>query len=165
MTKMFLLIVAFCLILTACGAAPTNNPAVKPTPEKFYTSTTGITPVLSPDLFDLPGKLQAQGLSVSPSGTTSTFSSVFHVSGYSLKVNEEYLVYYPFPDSASLKTIYISPEGATLRNKDGAYLSFSPVKIGPHVYIKDNLFVLYIGDNQTIINALQAVLGSQVAGM
>ena len=34
----------------------------------------------------------------------------------------------------------------------------------PHFYRKDNLIVLYVGDNAAVLRALAAVLGAQFAG-
>ncbi len=52
----------------------------------------------------------------------------------------------------------VSPDGSAVGTA-------KPHWVGPpHFYKKGNLLVLYVGDNDTVLQALEAVLGPQFAG-
>ncbi len=172
MTKKCLLMTAFCLLLFACGSDQTStNTSLQLTAQAKLFATPGFNsptpqnPNVTAISFNLVEKLQAQGITVSSNGLYTTFTSIMQISGNSLIVNQEGLIFYEFPDSASANAIYISPDGGTYRNSNGATISIGFAKIGPHVYRKDNVIVLYVDENQTIKNALIAVMGNQIAGI
>lgn len=164
------LIFAFCFLLSACGSDKEAS-IVSPSPTTFANPTTTVavppsqnSPV-TPTPFNLIQKLQAQGINVASAGTDYDFTMVTQVDGNRLMVNGEYLTFFEFPNAEAANVIYVSPEGATFRNVKGATVNFSPAKIGPHVYKKDNLIVLYVGNDQTLLDALKVVMGNQIAGV
>ena len=71
---------------------------------------------------------------------------------------------FQYEDAAAADTeaALISPDGFSI-NKNGQTCHISWVA-PPHFYKASNLIVLYVGDNQAVIDVLETVLGPQFAG-
>ena len=102
--------------------------------------------------------LQGAGLEVSAGGDVS--QSYFSVAGKVLYINgEELQVYeYPTPESAEAEAGSVSADGSTVGTAMVDWIST------PHFFRSGNLIVVYVGENQSVIQALQSLLGTQFAG-
>lgn len=110
------------------------------------------------DIDSLAEALKAQGLSVERAGEVSQpFSSV---EGHAINVDGENVQVFQYPTAEAARK-----EAAQVR-PDGSGVGTSMVSwIGPpHFYRKDNLIVLYVGDNPKATGALRSSLGAQFAG-
>ncbi len=173
MTKLNLALLVFMgLLLSACGPdSPTIESNAQPTPTIPVTydpkmpDRTNQIPLITQAGTELIEKLKGQGISISYRGLDDSFTLVTQVRATIFQVNQDTISFFEFPDSEAAKAIIVTPEGATLRNSKGATIAYSPAKIGPHVYRKDNIVVLYIGSDEAVIKALSAIMGNQIAGV
>ena len=174
------------LLLSACGsqatqpatqpsaeAAPQNT--TQPQPESLaYPSPVAQQPVEEASPYPQPASagspaagnaldsllaaMQGAGLNVSTGGEIS--QPYFSVPGKVLVLNgEELQVYvFPAPEAAEADAGSISADGSLVGTNTVDWIST------PHFFRSGNLVVLYVGENQNILQALQSLLGSQFAG-
>lgn len=78
--------------------------------------------------------------------------------------DEENISVYLYENSQKMEedASYIN-EGGTSYTNDGKNVEISWVSY-PHFYKKGNIIVLYVGENQEIINTLEVIIGLQFAG-
>lgn len=134
---------------TACGGKlPASNP---PQQAKSHTGP-------GTDYASLVDNLRAAGVSVEPEGEVD--QPFFSVKGTVIKVRGEDVQVFQYSDAAAADT------QAALVSLDGSAVGTTKLHwVGsPHFYRKGKLLVLYVGDNDQVLKALQAVLGRQVAG-
>ena len=88
----------------------------------------------------------------------------FSVDGKAITVNGNDVQVFEYEDAAASDTeaAFISPDGFSISN-NGQTCAISWVA-PPHFYKASNLIVLYVGDNQDVIDVLETVLGRQFAG-
>lgn len=81
----------------------------------------------------------------------------------SINKNENINVYlYQTNEKMEEESSYIDRGGASYNNgKDNAKIDWDSL---PHFFKKDNIIVLYVGENSAIIEALEEILGKQFAG-
>jgi len=79
-------------------------------------------------------------------------------------VNGSDVQVFEYEDAAAADTeaAFISHDGSSIKN-DEQICSIGWVA-PPHFYKASNLIVLYVGDNQAVIDALETVLGPKFAG-
>lgn len=84
----------------------------------------------------------------------------FSVEGIVLTINGEDLQVFEYPDANLLQqdADMISSDANTINGESMAWIA------PPHFYQRDNLMVLYIGDNQETIDLAIQVIGEQFAG-
>lgn len=82
-----------------------------------------------------------------------------------LTVNkEEHLTVYLYESSEKMEedASYLDSGGSSYTNgKNSMKISWASL---PHFYKKDNMIVLYVGENADITHALEEILGTQFAG-
>jgi len=174
------------LFLSACGsqatqpatqtsaeAAPQNT--TQPQPESLaYPSPVAEQPVegtspypqpasggsqaASSALDGLLASLQGAGLDVSAGGDVS--QALFSVAGKVLLLSggELQVFEYPAPEAAEADAGSVSADGSSVGTTMVDWIS------KPHFFRSGNLIVVYVGENQTVLQALQSVLGAQFAG-
>jgi membrane-associated protease RseP (regulator of RpoE activity) len=86
--------------------------------------------------------------------------SFFSVEARILKVNgEEVQVFeYPYASTANAQAARVSNTGSTIGTSMISWVNT------PHFFKKGGLIVLYVGKNQSILDALKKTLGEQFAG-
>lgn len=110
------------------------------------------------DYASLLENLRNAGFSVEPGETAE--QPFFSVEGQMLKVGGEdvQVFQYPHPAAADAQAALVSPDGSTVGTS-------KPHWIGePHFYKRGRLLVLYVGDDDKVLKALDAALGRQFAG-
>ena len=142
----------FMLTVLGAGCASPQPPAPTPTP-----------PVVShggpvTDYVSLIDNLRASGATVEPAGEIS--QPFFSVKGNAITVNGENVQVFEYADAAAVEA------EAALVSADGSSVGTTMVSwvAAPHFYQAGKLIVLYVGDSATVINVLEAVLGTQFAG-
>lgn len=143
-----ILIFSLITLLTGCGD---NNPLTSNIEEATI------------DFTSLVNSLTALGLNVDIGDEIkqpffSVTSKVVTVAGEQIQVLE-----YTTASDADMEAEKISSDGTTIDN-DGISTSILWTS-KPHFYKKGKIIVIYIGENNTVINALTDILGSQFAGM
>ena len=111
------------------------------------------------DFASLTDNLQAAGATVRPSGELPF--PFFSVKAQVIIVNEEHpVMVFEYADEASAdaEAALISPDGSSIGTAKPAWGST------PHFYKAGRLIVLYVGDNNNMIELLESLLGSQFAG-
>ena len=93
----------------------------------------------------------------------------FSIEGKGLAVNDGIIHVFAFPDPATADTeaSYVSDDGWTIRvPQDGGRTGTTIYEwvATPHYYKKAELIVLYIGDDEVVIDTLVEVVGPQFAG-
>ncbi len=132
-------------LLVACGGQETPTPPV---------SHGG--PVT--DYVSLIDNLRAAGATVEPAGEVS--QPFFSVEGWIINVNGEEVQVFEYADagSADAEAALVSPDGGSVGTTMMQWVAT------PHFYKAGKLIVLYVGDSDSVADALEAALGSQFAG-
>lgn len=185
---------AMALIVSACGGqsppratevpveAPVDSPAentpqVQPEPEiPAYPSPVEPQPVEGSGFsspYPLPGTgamadssavdgllatLQGAGLETQIIGDVT--QAFFTVPGKRMLLNEEEIQVYAYsaPETAESEAAAVSADGNSVGTTVVDWIST------PHFYRSGNLIVIYVGENQTVLQVLQSVLGNPFAG-
>ena len=102
--------------------------------------------------------LRATGDLVEPAGEIS--QPFFSVKGFVVKVNGEEVQVFEYLNAtaADSEAELVSPDGASVGTNMITWVAT------PHFYKEERLIVLYVGDNEDLINILETILGSQFAG-
>lgn len=102
--------------------------------------------------------LRAEGVTVEPAGTIS--QPFFSVEGQAITVNGEQVQVFEFADAAAASAAAqdVSPDGSSVGTSMMTWVA------PPHFYKTDKLIVLYIGENEAVLAALESVVGEQIAG-
>lgn len=142
----------------------TATPPTEPTPEleSDETSEPG-TPLVShggpvTDYVSLIDQLRAAGATVESAGAVS--QPFFSVKGQVIKVNGEDVQVFEYTDAAAAEAeaATVSPDGGSIGTSMVTWVA------APHFYKTGKLIVLYIGNNQTTLAALETALGPQFTG-
>jgi hypothetical protein len=139
-------LLALVIGVSSCGhAAPTPSPSPVP------TGAAG-------EVAALVAFLRANGLTVQADGSVGP--NYFSVAGQIWLVNSEQLQIFEYPDqdSALADAQQVSSNGGTIGD---TVIDWSAT---PHFYTKDSIIVLYLGENQQILNLLVTELGPEFAG-
>jgi hypothetical protein len=110
------------------------------------------------DYASLAASLRAAGASVKSGARVD--QPFFPISGRLLEVHGEDVQVFQFDDAGSAKAqaARISSSGTTIGTTKVQWIG------PPHFYSTDSLLVLYVGDNERVLKALETVLGRQFAG-
>jgi hypothetical protein len=110
------------------------------------------------DLNSLLAALQSSGMTVESAGTVS--QPYFSVPGQSVMVNGQEVQVYPFDTPQAMETAAagVSPDASSIGSTAPTWTS------DPHFYKVGNMIILYVGQDQKIIDILSNVLGPQFAG-
>jgi hypothetical protein len=157
-----LLVLAF--LLAACGGqlTPPSNVAeavnTAAGPVNTAVASTAVQTAAAMDLNGLVAALQAAGVTVESAGTVE--QPFFSVPGQTLKVNgQEVQAYvYDTPQAMETDAAQVSADGSTIGTNMPSWTS------DPHFYKAGPLLVLYLGQDQKILDILSGVFGPQFAG-
>jgi hypothetical protein len=118
----------------------------------------GVAQVAGSAVDSLLATLQGAGLEVTTGGDVS--QSFFSVGGKVLVLNgEELQVYeYPAPEAAETDASSVAADGSEVGTVMVDWVST------PHFFRSGNLIVVYVGENEAVLQALQSLLGTQFAG-
>ncbi len=102
--------------------------------------------------------LQAVGAQVELDGTIT--QEFFSPLGLIARVNGEDVQVFKYPDAASAQreAESVAPDGSKVGNVSVAWVA------APHFYRFGNLIVLYVGNDEAILQALEKALGAPFAG-
>lgn len=106
--------------------------------------------------------LEAAGVEAARAGTL--FQPFLTGQGHVLRARDETVQVFVYPDAraAEREAERISPDGSTVT---GAGTATMVTWIAtPHFFRRNRVIVLYVGDEVTVLAALEAVLGRQFAG-
>lgn len=135
-------------LLLAAGPCQTSTPAARGT----STAPTRQTAK------SVAAALGAAGFQVKEAGTIS--QPFFSVPARVLVIDEADLqVYeYPTPESAAADAAKISPSGSPIGTSMPNWMR------PPHIFHKDNLILIYLGDSPRLRTTLETEMGAQFAG-
>ncbi|HVQ39768.1 MAG TPA: hypothetical protein VMS31_19665 [Pyrinomonadaceae bacterium] len=107
----------------------------------------------------LIGRLRAQGATARIT-REKVRQPFFSVPGRILKVNNEAVQVLAYSNIATAESEAkrVSVDGKTIGNSKPSWMST------PHFFKSQKMIVIYVGDDQTILKTLQAVMGHQFAG-
>jgi hypothetical protein len=110
------------------------------------------------DYVSLVDALRAQGATVEPSGDVS--QPFFTVEGQVIRVDSQDVQVFEYADEAAAdaEAELVAPDGSSVGTSMVSWVA------PPHFYKVGRLVVLYVGDDATTIDLLEAVLGPQLAG-
>ena len=102
--------------------------------------------------------LRSAGVSVEPEGNVD--QPFFSVEGRMIKIGSEDVQVFAYSDAAAAdaQAALVSPDGSAVGTSKLRWVG------SPHFYKKRTLLVLYVGDDDNVLKALDAVLGRQFAG-
>ena len=143
-------------LLFVVAAGPTACAAKLPAPDPLQQGKSVAGPVA--DYASLMDNLRLAGVSVEPEGEAE--QPFFSTKGRMIKVSGEDVQVFQYSRAA------VADAQAAVVSSDGSAVGTSKVNwIGPpHFYKKAKLIVLYIGNDNKVLNALDAALGPQFAG-
>lgn len=147
---------AVCLLLVAALSAVSCSAGMSSESNRPPREVSGASPVT--DYSALVASLRAAGTSVKPGAKVE--QPFFSVIGRSLQVDGEDVQVFEYPDAAAAdaQAAQVSPTGTGIGTTRIHWIG------PPHFYKKGRLLVLYIGDNDIVLSALETVLGPQFAG-
>ncbi|MBI4204714.1 MAG: hypothetical protein HY527_06780 [Betaproteobacteria bacterium] len=111
------------------------------------------------DYASLVANLHAAGASVKPGKEVD--QPFFSVTGKMIEVHGEDVQVFQYPSAAAAdaQAAQISPSGTTVGTTKIHWVG------PPHFFKTGSLLVLYVGDTDKVLKALDAALGPQFAGM
>lgn len=154
--KHFLALTIITITLATAGisCASPQPPATEPAAPPPVVSHGGpVTDYVS--LFD---NLRAAGASVTPAGEVS--QPFFSVTGNAITVDGGNVQVFEYADNeeADAQAALVSPDGSSIGTTMASWIA------PPHFYQAGKIIVLYVGDDTTLINVLESVMGPQFAG-
>jgi hypothetical protein len=141
------------VIAAACAAGCSGNSSGLDQPRQGESRAGPVT-----DYASLAANLRAAGASVKPGDEVD--QPFFSVTGKMMQVHGEEVQVFQFANAAvaDAQAARISPTGSAVGTTKVHWIG------PPHFYRKGKLLVLYVGDNDQVLKALQAALGRQFAG-
>ena len=102
--------------------------------------------------------LREIGVPVEPEGEVA--QPFFSIEGRMLQFSGEEVQVFVYPDAAAAEEEagLVSPDGSTVGTSKPQWVG------APHFYRKGKILALYIGDNEKVLNILNAALDRQFAG-
>ena len=166
--KHYFALVIILLLLSAVFMAGCTKPPLPTTSPKApitdYTKTPGT------DYTSLVDSLRQAGATVEPGGEKLYPRPIFSVTCKVIKVNGEDVLVLEYDDEAAAEAEaqLVHPHGSTFGTfavgKPGVIVEFNWIA-PPHWYKSGKIIVIYVGENQTMIDLLESLLGKQFAGM
>lgn len=138
------------LLLAACGG---QAGAAGPEEDSVTSDAGGVT-----DLASLTEALRGAGATIEPAeGVSQPF---FSVPGEIMLVNGGFVQVYEYETSEAMGTeaSQISEDGSTIGTSMVNWME------APHFYRAGRMIVLYVGEDQAVLDLLEGILGPQFAG-
>ncbi len=146
------------VLLAGCSGSKTQEPPtpapLPPVEQPPITSHSG--PVK--DYVSLFDSLRAEGATVEP--VEEVNQPFFSVKGFTIKVNGHDVQVFEYDEvaQADSEAQLVSPDGSSIGTTMASWIA------PPHFYKAGHIIVLYVGEEDTVIDALDSVLGPQFAG-
>ena len=153
LVKLCLLSICLLVIVAVGSTASRGNLSASNQPQQGKSHGGPVT-----DYASLIDNLRAAGVSVEPEGDVD--QPFFSVEGMMIKVRGEDVQVFQYSNAAAMDA------QAALVSLDGSAVGTTKLHwVGaPHFYKKGKLLVLYVGDHDKVLKALEAALGPQFAG-
>lgn len=149
------------MFVAACGSQPTaipdtENPANAPA--NTEVSPTQLVGGLVEDFESLVAALRAAGVTVEPGEAVE--QAFFTVPGQIIKVNDAdvQVFVYGTAEAMEAEAAQVADDGGSIGTNMVTWVAT------PHFYKAGRILVLYVGDDQAILDLLQVALGPQFAG-
>jgi len=145
--------VCACLFLLSVGAAcASGQTSTAPLPK----SSSDANPIA--DTASLLRNLRASGARVEAAGPVE--QPFLSVEGRMVTLNGEGVQVFEYPDAAQMEAqaAQISPTGTAVGTSRVHWIA------PPHFFKRGRVLVLYVGEDRSVIEALEAALGGQFAG-
>lgn len=151
--KLFPFLIGF-LFVAVAGPAACDEKLLLPI--ESHQGKSPAAPVM--DYARLIDSLRVAGVSVLPAEEVD--QPFFSVQGRMIKVSGEdvQVFQYAHTTAATEQVALVSPDGSAVGTSKLHWIG------SPHFYNKGSLIVLYVGGDEKVIKALEAVLGRQFAG-
>ena len=151
-----LLVSAFIALFFLSACQPANLPTSEGDQDLATTSEPD-----SGDFLDTQGFMDALvsvGATVGQEGEVE--QPFFSVPGLVIMVNSETVQVFEYLDAvqADAEAAQVAPDGSTVGTSMASWVG------PPHFYRAEQLIVLYVGENQSVIESIETVLGPQFAG-
>ena len=144
------------VLLAVLGAGCAGQPAVAA--KSTEASPTEAQPVPVTEMTSLVDALRAAGATVEPNEPIEQV--IFSVGGDILKVNgaDVQIFEYETPEAMEADAAKVAPDGGSIGTSMVSWIE------PPHFYKAGRILVLYVGQDQAVLDLLSAVLGPQFAG-
>jgi hypothetical protein len=121
-------------------------------------ASTAVQAAAVQDLNGLMAALQAAGMTVESAGAVS--QPLFSVPGQGIKVNGQEVQVYVFdtPEAMEAAAAQVTPDGSSIGTTMPTWTS------DPHFYKGDRLLIVYVGQDQKVLDILSGTFGPQFAG-
>lgn len=153
---MFLLVIVMAAVAALAGCdSDTRNEAVAPSDQADAAATQAFA---ADDVAGLTEMLKASGAEVTLVGPAP--DSFLTGEGTTLQVNGQEVQVFEYEDANQAEN------DSSQISSDGAQIGDNPVRWAgtPHFYRSGKMIVQYIGDDQSVLQLLDDVLGPQFAG-
>jgi hypothetical protein len=160
-TKLLLMstLIFLSVLLAACGSQATPTlPAEIQGPVDTVVASTAVQTAVVDDLNNLMASLQAADVPVELGEPVD--QPFFSVQGQTLKVNGQDVQVFVYDTAEAMETeaSQIAADASTIGTSMPTWVD------APHFYKMGRLLVLYVGQDQTILEQLNRVFGPQFAG-
>jgi hypothetical protein len=159
-------LVTACVTLVALGVSCTGTRTDKASPSAA-TSTNPATPSAQPvtDYSSFTQALETSGFAIRPGGRTGLPASLLAVPGQHVRIDGKQISVFEYPSEKALDKVRsaISPRGDQIPTAGGG-LAIINWDDAPRFYGSGKLLVLYFGDKQNMLDALEHLLGPPLAG-
>lgn len=148
--KYILFVVTLSMLLSAC------QPASQTTAEGDQTPAASSKDALTTS--DLMDALASAGATVGEEDEIE--QPFFSVPGHVISVNGESVQVFEYADisQADAEAAQVSPNGSSIGTTMATWIG------PPHFYRAERLIVLYVGEDQSVMDLLETILGPQFAG-
>ena len=121
-------------------------------------ASTAVQTAAVQDINNLIAALQAAGVTVESGEAVN--QPFFTVPGQTIKINGQDLQVFVYDTAQAMESeaAQISPDASTIGTNMPSWMS------DPHFYKLGNMLVLYVGQDQKLLDILSVILGSQFAG-
>ncbi len=151
-TKLFTLASLLCLVAAATGGCDEKLPASPPS--KQAELPTG----RAADYAGLIKELRSAGLRAERGEEVE--QPFLSLKGKMIKIGDQDVQVFQYVDAAQVEAqaARVSPDGDTVGTSKIRWIG------SPHFFKQDKLLILYLGEDEKVLKALEAVLGRQFAG-
>jgi hypothetical protein len=145
------------LFTTACGVQPTVETSADEPAGELATPTTELPGTLD-DLDSLMQTLRAAGATVEPGEAVE--QAFFTVPGQIIKVNDGdvQVFVYDTAEAMEAEASQVAEDGGSIGTNMVMWVE------APHFYKLGQILVLYVGEDQAVIDLLEGIFGPQFAG-
>lgn len=160
--KSKLLVVSALLIIALFAAACANQPTLMP---EVQETAAELSPTVAVAATDIAGDVDSLFTALSTSGATVELGEeveqpFFTVTGQILRVNgaDVQVFVYDTAEAMEAEAAQVAQDGGSIGTNMVTWME------SPHFYKLGRMIVLYVGEDQAVLDLLNGVLGPQFAG-